>query len=125
MSIIGPRPLTPQTFGAYPQQSQELIKRVRPGLSGIGSIVFRAEEEIMHDAAASVDFYVNIIAPYKGKLEEWFVLNRSICVYFVAICVTAWVIVIPNTKVIWSVFKELPEPPNELKQALNYISNSP
>ena len=120
MSVIGPRPLTTQTFGAYSENSQSLIKQVRPGLSGIGSIIFRGEEEIMHGAAASVDFYANVIAPYKGALEEWFVSNKSLYIYFMAILVTVWAVIIPKTKIAWRVFKNLPEPPAELKQALNF-----
>ena len=120
MSVIGPRPLTTQTFGAYSENTQDLIKQVRPGLSGVGSIIFRDEEAIMHGATASVDFYVSVIAPYKGALEEWFVLNKSMFIYFVAIFVTAWAVLIPNTKIAWRVLKDLPEPPTELKQALNY-----
>jgi lipopolysaccharide/colanic/teichoic acid biosynthesis glycosyltransferase len=121
MSVIGPRPLTTQTFSAYSENTQSLIQQVRPGLSGLGSIIFRGEEEILHGSTASVDFYANVIAPYKGALEEWFVLNRSLYIYFVAIFVTAWVVLFPKTKIAWRVFKDLPEPPNELKQLLNYI----
>tara|TARA_B110000879_G_scaffold71657_1_gene99980 strand:- start:1050 stop:1727 length:678 start_codon:yes stop_codon:yes gene_type:complete len=120
MSIIGPRPLTTQTFGAYSENTQSLIKQVRPGLSGIGSIIFRGEEEIMHDANASVDFYANVIAPYKGELEEWFISNKSLYIYFMAIFVTAWAVLIPGTNIAWRVFKDLPEPSVELKQALNF-----
>jgi lipopolysaccharide/colanic/teichoic acid biosynthesis glycosyltransferase len=120
MSVIGPRPLTAQTFGAYSESTQLLIVQVRPGLSGVGSIIFRGEEELMHGATASVDFYADVIAPYKGALEEWFVLNKSLYIYFAAILVTAWAVLIPSTKLAWRVFKGLPEPSTELKQALNY-----
>ncbi len=120
MSLIGPRPLTAQTFSSYSADIQEVVKKVRPGLSGIGSIIFRSEEEIMHGASASVDFYDNIIAPYKGLLEEWFVLNKGIYIYFLAIFVTAWAVVLPDTNIAWRVFKNLPEPPAELKHALNF-----
>ena len=85
MSLIGPRPLTVQTFNSYSTCTQDVIKKVRPGLSGVGSIIFRGEEEIMHGASASIDFYDSIIAPYKGSLEEWFVLNKGLYVYFLAI----------------------------------------
>ena len=119
MSVIGPRPLTIQTYGAYSERTQDLIKQVRPGLSGIGSIIFRGEEEIMHGENASVDFYANVIAPYKGALEEWFVLNKSLYIYFVAIFVTLWAVLIPNTKIAWIVFKNLPKPSNELQKVLN------
>ena len=120
MSVIGPRPLTTQTFAAYSDNTQSLIKQVRPGLSGVGSIIFRSEEEIMHDVTASIDFYSNIIAPYKGALEEWFVSKKSLYIYFVAIFVTAWAVLIPSTKIAWRFFRDLPEPPAELKQALNF-----
>ena len=75
----------------------------------------------MHGAAASVDFYANVIAPYKGALEEWFVSNKSLYIYFVAIFVTVWTVLIPSTKIVWRVFKQLPEPPDDLKHVLNYI----
>lgn len=121
MSVIGPRPLTAQTFGSYSSDTQEIIKNVRPGLSGVGSIIFRGEEEIMQGASASVDFYDNIIAPYKGSLEEWFVLNKGIYIYFLSIFITVWAVVFPSTKIAWRVFKDLPEPPVELKWALNFM----
>ena len=120
MSIIGPRPLTPKTFNSYSDTIQSIVTQVRPGLSGVGSIIFRTEEEIMHGRNASVDFYDNVIAPYKGTLEEWFVANKSISLYFVAIFVTVWVVIFPKTRLIWTVFGALPEPPQELKLVLRY-----
>ena len=121
MSVIGPRPLTAQTFVAFSENTQGLITQVRPGLSGVGSIIFRGEEEIMHGETASADFYSDVIAPYKGLLEEWFVSNKSLYIYFVAIFVTAWAVIAPSTKIAWRVFRALPVPPAELKQALHYI----
>jgi lipopolysaccharide/colanic/teichoic acid biosynthesis glycosyltransferase len=120
MSIIGPRPLTEQTFSSYSDTTQAIISQVRPGLSGVGSIIFRGEEDIMHGTTASVDFYDNSIAPFKGALEEWFVANKSLSIYFMAIFVTVWVVLFPKTKVPWIVFKGLPMPPKELKTALDF-----
>ena len=120
MCVIGPRPLTIQTFGSYSNNTQDIIKSVRPGLSGVGSIIFRGEEDLMHGATASVDFYANVIAPYKGALEEWFVSNKGLYVYFVAIFTTIWTIFFPKNKVAWKVFRGLPAPPEELKLALYY-----
>jgi lipopolysaccharide/colanic/teichoic acid biosynthesis glycosyltransferase len=121
MSIIGPRPLTEQTFSSYKPSTQMIIKQVKPRLSGVGSIVFRGEEDIMHGSAASVDFYDNIIAPYKGSLEEWFVTNKNLYIYFMSIFITVWAVLIPSTKIAWKVYKNLPKPPNELKEALNFV----
>ena len=118
MSVIGPRPLTAQTFNAYSEEVQCRIAQVRPGLSGVGSIVFRGEEEIMHGEAGSVEFYTEVIAPYKGALEEWFIAHKSLYLYFLAILTTVWAVIFPNTGLVWRVFKDLPEPPQELKKLL-------
>ena len=120
MSIIGPRPLTEQTFSSYSATTQAIIKQVRPGLSGVGSIIFRGEEDIMHGENASVDFYNKSIAPFKGALEEWFVANKNLNIYLKAIFVTVWVVLFPKTNMPWVVFKGLPVPPKELKLALDF-----
>ena len=118
MSVIGPRPLTPQTFKSYSFNIQETIKKVRPGLSGIGSIIFRGEEDIMHGESASIEFYNNIIAPYKGSLEEWFVSNKGIYIYFLAIFLTIWIVIFPRSYIAWKVLKNLPTHPNNLGNRL-------
>ena len=120
MSIIGPRPLTNQTFDAYSVNVQKTICLVRPGLSGIGSIIFRGEEDIMHGEAASIHFYANVIAPYKGSLEQWFVANRNLYIYFMSILVTAWAVLFPKTGIAWKVFIGIPTPPEDLKSVLNF-----
>ena len=120
MSVIGPRPLTQQTFDAYPIEVQTTITKVQPGLSGIGSIIFRREEEIMNGANASVEYYNTVIAPYKGQLEEWFVSNRNIIVYFKAIFITICMVLNPISRLPWIAFRQLPEPPETLKKELNY-----
>jgi len=120
MSVIGPRPLTPQTFSSYSFNTQQVIKKVRPGLSGIGSIIFRNEEEIMHGKKASIEFYDNVIAPYKGLLEEWFVTKKGIRIYFMAIFMTVWAVIFPKSKIVWRIFRDLPEPPLELQHLLKY-----
>jgi lipopolysaccharide/colanic/teichoic acid biosynthesis glycosyltransferase len=121
MSVIGPRPLTKQTFGAYSVNTQRIIGQVRPGLSGVGSIIFRGEEDILAGANSSLDFYKNSIAPYKGDLEIWFVKNNSLINYFKAIIVTLVVVLFPKSQAAWKVFKGLPVPPDELKDVLNYL----
>lgn len=120
MSVVGPRPLTHETFTSYNETIQDLVKQVRPGLSGIGSIIFRDEEEIMSGETASIDFYNDVIAPYKGSVEKWFIANKGIYLYFLIIIVTVWVVLYPRTKILWKIFRNLPEPPDNLKELLNY-----
>ena len=118
MSIIGPRPQTARCFNAFPEGSQQVLKTVRPGLSGIGSIAFRAETEMLDDAENAEWFYDHVIMPYKGQLEEWYVRNQSLRNYFLLIVLTAWVVVVPSSRILWRVFRDLPEPPVELKARL-------
>jgi lipopolysaccharide/colanic/teichoic acid biosynthesis glycosyltransferase len=120
MSLIGPRPLTAQTFGSYSISTQNTVKKVRPGLSGIGSIIFRDEEQLMQGSSASLDYYIEVIAPYKGALEEWFVDHQSLYTYFIAIIITIWAVFFPTTSLVWRMFRGLPIPPDQLKDALNY-----
>lgn len=120
MSIIGPRPQTKRCFDAFPKGSQDKISKVVPGLSGIGSIVFRAEDEMMHANNNPDKFYDRTIMPYKGKLEEWYVDNKSLYLYFKCIILTLWIIVRPNSSIIWKAIPNLPSPPNELRGYLNW-----
>jgi len=121
MSIIGPRPLTPETFSSYTQSTQEIIIQVRPGLSGIGSIVFRSEEELMQSTNTSKQYYDEVIAPYKGQLEEWFVKNQSMKVYFNLILLTVFCVVFPKSNLAWKCFKGLPFPSEKLAKQFNLI----
>lgn len=120
MSLVGPRPQTQRCFDAFPLDLQEVIVKVKPGLSGIGPIIFRGEEEILADQAGSVEFYDNVIAPYKGQIEAWYVDHQTMLTYFTVILVTVWVVLFPSSQIVWRVFKGLPVPPDELKEALNY-----
>ena len=114
MSIIGPRPQTQRCFDAFPARSQAAIVQVRPGLSGIGSIVFRDEEELMHASAEPERFYDEVIMPYKGKLEEWYVANQGLRTYLAGIFATAWVVLFPTSRIVWSLFPGVPRPPETL-----------
>jgi lipopolysaccharide/colanic/teichoic acid biosynthesis glycosyltransferase len=87
---------------------------VRPGLSGIGSIVFRYEEEMMQGHPDPNVFYDHVIMPYKGKIEEWYVENQNLWTYFMLIGLTIWVILFPHSKKVWRVLDNLPKPGQEL-----------
>lgn len=119
MSIIGPRPQTQRCFDAFPRKSQDEIIKVRPGLSGIGSIVFRDEEDMMYASNEPDRFYDKVIMPYKGQLEEWFVANKSASVYAKCILLTIWVVMKPDSPITWSAFPDLPVPPKELDGYIN------
>ncbi|MCC5849007.1 MAG: sugar transferase [Verrucomicrobia bacterium] len=117
MSIIGPRPQTQRCFDAFPPEFQTIIQQVRPGLSGIGSIVFRAEEDLMDNAEDADKFYDEVIMPYKGALEAWYVENANLWNYLLLIFLTAWVVVFPKSELHAKWLKGLPETPEGLEAA--------
>ena len=115
ISLVGPRPLTPNNFSFYDKKTQEIIKKVKPGLTGIGSIVFRDEESIIKNSHKNpVDCYKEDISPYKGRLESWFIEKKSLAIYFIIIFLTANSVLFPTSKLVWKIFKDLPYPNNDL-----------
>ena len=111
MSFVGPRPLVDKTFEPYSAFVKANIYKVRPGITGIGSVFFRDEEKMIseHKGDPKV-FYDTVISPYKGELEMWYQKNISfrtdICILFL----TAWKIVFPNSNLTSKLFKTLPKP---------------
>ena len=116
MSFIGPRPQTRRCFKAYPYKSQKEIIKVKPGLSGIGSIIFRDEEDIMSKQDEPIDFYDSTLMPYKGLLEEWYIKNNTIGVYFFLIYATIMKIIFRSDSISLLYRNiELPPVPDQLK----------
>lgn len=112
LSIVGPRPQMNVDFNKYSNEIQQKIYDVRPGLTGIGSIIFRDEESLISRATENEDpheFYKRVIAPYKGALEMWYQKNKSFVLDIKLIFITAWVIIFPESKIYESWFKDLPK----------------
>jgi lipopolysaccharide/colanic/teichoic acid biosynthesis glycosyltransferase len=115
ISVVGPRPMVPNTFLKYSSEAQSELLKVRPGLTGIGSIIFRDEEKFLEGKTDPRKFYDDHIIPYKNKLELWYVKNDSIATYFKIIFVTAWVILFSKSKIYQSLFTQFPKLPESLK----------
>ncbi|MCX7548877.1 sugar transferase [Xanthomarina sp. F1114] len=115
MSVVGPRPLMRISFESYPKNVQEVVYNVKPGLTGIGSIIFRDEEELITTVKNRGEdtwaFYTNQIYPFKGEVEKWYQANESFIVDVKIIIITAWVILNPASEIVYSWFKELPRRP--------------
>ena len=119
MSVVGPRPVMLISFESYPKYIQKSIYDLKPGLTGIGSLIFRNEEELVTKIKESngdmFDFYKNEIYPYKGELEIWYKNNNSFIVDLKIILLTAIAIFYSDTGFIYKVFKNLPKKPSFLK----------
>jgi lipopolysaccharide/colanic/teichoic acid biosynthesis glycosyltransferase len=115
MSVVGPRPLMPKSFATYSVEVQKVIYNVKPGLTGIGSIIFRDEEtlitEVRDNGGNAWDFYQNKIYPFKGKVEQWYQEHQGFYTDFMCIFLTAWVIIFPKSNLIYKVFPTLPHRP--------------
>lgn len=108
MSIIGPRPLVQKSFNLYEEEVRECISKIKPGLSGIGSVVFRDEEYYISKAKDPIGFAKQYIQPQKGELEKWYYYHRSLYVDFMIIFLTCWVILFPKSDLMYKTFKTLP-----------------
>ena len=105
----------PKSFAYYPQEIQERIIRLKPGLTGIGSIVFRDEESITARANKPPErVYQEDIAPYKGRLELWYQEHRSFMLDMKIILATAYAVIRPGSKAYLKWFKDLPPRPESL-----------
>lgn len=109
ISFVGPRPLPIKNFKIYTAEEQHIIKKMRPGLTGVGSIFFRNEEEIIDKLELPLEQCLKeVIMPYKAKLEAWYYENQSIKVYFKIIFITAWVVLFPASRITKIMLPELP-----------------
>jgi lipopolysaccharide/colanic/teichoic acid biosynthesis glycosyltransferase len=109
MSIVGPRPLVDKTFNAYPKNVQSRVYHCKPGITGIGSIVFRDEEALMSmTSIPPQEFYQKIIAPYKGELELWYQEHQTFWVDLVIIFLTGWAVLFPKSQLVFRIFNDLP-----------------
>lgn len=99
MSVIGPRPLHNKQFSFYSDDDQKIISSIRPGLSGLASIIFRDEEKILQNSNDSEKTYKEKIIPRKAMLEKWYIKNQSIYLYFKLIILTLLVVLIPSINI--------------------------
>ena len=110
MSFVGPRPLMKVGFDRYTDEMKEKVYRVKPGLTGIGSIVFRDEELIITKSSLPPhECYRQVILPYKGAVEVWYQQHISFYTDFMILFLTAWYIIFPQSNLVSKVFPSLPK----------------
>jgi lipopolysaccharide/colanic/teichoic acid biosynthesis glycosyltransferase len=108
MSVVGPRPMVQKTFEAFPEAIRYRVYDSRPGLSGVGSIVFRDEEDYVSRAKDPKLFYNDYIQPYKAELEIWYGKNQSFKVDMWIIVLTLGKIFSKRNDLIFKTFKTIP-----------------
>ena len=115
MSFVGPRPQMKVDFDIYPEHVRDTIYSVPPGITGIGSIVFRDEELLLSQPGIDPrEFYVDKVAPYKGELEMWYLAHKSLWTDLRLVFLTAWVVFFPESTIAYRTFPDLPARPDWL-----------
>tara|TARA_B100000886_G_C20316704_1_gene446278 strand:- start:190 stop:864 length:675 start_codon:yes stop_codon:yes gene_type:complete len=121
MSLVGPRPLALSGYENYSESQKKDLQKIKPGLSGLASLILRNEEEILSKSLSPLDFHSNILTPYKGEIEIWFNKRISLINYFKIIFLTIWIVLFFKSKILEQVFLERPEMPKELKEIMKII----
>jgi lipopolysaccharide/colanic/teichoic acid biosynthesis glycosyltransferase len=77
MSLVGPRPEDPDIVKTWPEDYQQLLLSVRPGVTSPATIIYRDEESLLSTADVMQDYLIEIL-PTKMRLEKLYVRNRSV-----------------------------------------------
>ncbi len=108
MSFVGPRPLMPVSYEQYAPEIQAVVYNSKPGITGIGSVIFRDEEKLVTESGMDPrEFYKMHIFPLKGALEQWYQKKKSFYTDLMLLFLTAWVILFPHSKLPYKIFPHL------------------
>lgn len=111
ISLVGPRPVTPKIFSMFTEDYKKILDNISPGITGIGSIVFRDEESILKNSRKNfIDCYTQDIIPYKSRLEQWYLKNNSPRVDLILLFLTVWTVINPRSDLHFRIFPNLPRP---------------
>ncbi|HRO40770.1 MAG TPA: sugar transferase [Flavobacteriales bacterium] len=76
MSVVGPRPEVPKYVALYTEEQRHVLN-VRPGITGMASIDYIDENELLARAADPEKAYVEEVMPAKLALDLRYVRERS------------------------------------------------
>ena len=118
MSIVGPRPLLISSYKKYDLEVQKSIYLSKPGITGIGSLIFRDEELLVSKykdlGKDPLEYYKLYIYPYKGALELWYFKNCSFIIDIKILFLTFWSIFFKDSLLVFNSIKGLPNKPSIL-----------
>ncbi|MBC3758968.1 sugar transferase [Hyunsoonleella sp. SJ7] len=76
MSFVGPRPELRHYVNYYKDEDLEIFK-VRPGITGLASLKYRNEVELLKKAENPEAYFINTIIPDKLKYNKLYIKNRN------------------------------------------------
>ncbi|HVT84686.1 MAG TPA: sugar transferase [Chitinophagaceae bacterium] len=108
MSIVGPRPLMKKSFDQYSEDVKAVVYNSPPGITGVGSVIFRDEEKIVSESKDIQETYRKIF-DYKGRVEQWYQKRKSFYTDLMIIFLTVWSLFFPFSHLIYKIFPSLPK----------------
>ncbi len=76
MSLVGPRPEDPDVVVTWPENVQQEILSVRPGITSPASVFFRDEENTLR-AESVMEKYLSVIVPSKIRMDQIYVRDHT------------------------------------------------
>ncbi|RLA87394.1 MAG: hypothetical protein DRG58_10735 [Deltaproteobacteria bacterium] len=76
MTLVGPRPETPDLAAAYPEEAKRIFS-VKPGLVGPNQILGRNEEEFYPPGVDARQYYIEHILPQKLPVDLQYIDDKS------------------------------------------------
>ena len=87
MSFVGPRPDIPG-YADVLQGKDRLLLTLKPGLTGLASLKYRNEEELLATQTDPLHYNDTIIWPDKVRLNNWYAAHRSFAMDISILCYT-------------------------------------
>jgi lipopolysaccharide/colanic/teichoic acid biosynthesis glycosyltransferase len=96
MSLVGPRPETPDLMCHYSRSQRAVMVSVRPGMTDYASVLLRDESELLGRAPDPARFYRERIMPLKSELCAHYVGDMSPLADMRIVLATIWSIAFPR-----------------------------
>ena len=99
LSFVGPRALMPKIHKDYTKEVKQELSKIRPGVTGLATAVFRNEAELLaqSDYTDELEFYKEVIAPAKGAIEMIYIQNQGFILDISILLITIWQIFRPQS----------------------------
>ena len=96
MSLVGPRPETPDLMFHYSRSQRAVMTSVRPGMTDYASVLLRDESELLARVPEPARFYRERIMPLKCELCAHYVDDMGPLADMRILLATIWSVVFPG-----------------------------
>ena len=76
MSFVGPRPDIPG-YADELERENRIILKLKPGVTGLASLKYRNEEQLLATQQNPKEYNDNVIWPDKVRINKWYAENQT------------------------------------------------